>query len=80
MHRDSGEAEIGNRIDVFFTAEKWTGEAKNMEPNKCDDMSWFDLNNLPDNIIPYEKYALECINKKIFYSEFGWKQETKNGN
>jgi len=72
MHRNSNEAEIGNRIDTFFVAEKWDGEIENKEPNKCDDLSWFDLNNLPENIIPYVKQAIDCIIKKEFYSEFGW--------
>lgn len=79
MHRDSradfpqGVAEdINERVDVFFACEIWEGEPKIMETDKCDDLSWFDLNKLPENIIPYIKYALECINNKIFYSEFGW--------
>jgi len=59
-------------IYVFFNTEKWAGEIKNMEPEKCDDLSWFDLNNLPENVIPYIRQALDCINKKIFYSELGW--------
>lgn len=72
MHRDSGEGEIGNRIDVFFTAEKWEGEPKIMEPDKCDDLSWFDLDNLPDNVIPYVRQAIGCIKDKVIYSEHGW--------
>ena len=72
MHRYCGEN--NERVDAFFTAEKYGGEIKNMEPNKCDDLSWYDLNNLPKNIIPYIRQALECINKKIFYSEFGWQK------
>jgi 8-oxo-dGTP pyrophosphatase MutT (NUDIX family) len=74
MHRFSGEewGDLGYRIDMFFTIEKWDGEIKNMEPEKCDDLSWHDLNSLPENTIPYIKHALESINKKIFYSEFGW--------
>ena len=76
MHRFSGAewGELGYRIDVFFTAEKWDGEIKNMEPEKCDDLSWFDFDNLPENIIPYVRRALECIKNKIFYSEFGWEK------
>ncbi len=73
MHRDSEEGEQGNRIDVFFTAEKWGGEIKNMEPEKCDDLSWFDLDNLPENTIPYVRQAVDCIKNNKFYSEHGWK-------
>ena len=43
-----------------------------MEPNKCDDIGWFELDNLPENTIPYIKHAIECISKNIVYSEFGF--------
>jgi len=79
MHRDSrtdypqGVAEgINERIDAFFIAEKWEGEIENLEPDKCDDISWFDLASLPQNIVPYIKQALEHIKNKVFYSEYGW--------
>ena len=44
----------------------------NQEPEKHDDMRFFNLNQLPDNIIPAHKQALECIQKGITYSEHGW--------
>lgn len=72
MSRNSGSGENNERIDAFFVAKKWDGEIENKELNKCDDLSWFDLNNIPENTIPYIKHAIECINKNIFYSEFGW--------
>jgi len=72
MHRNSGTAEDNGRVDVFFVARQWQGEAKNKEPHKCDDLSWFSLHNLPDNAIPYIRQALESIRNRIFYSEHGW--------
>ena len=48
------------------------GEVKNMEPNKCSDLSWFDLDNLPNNMIPYIRKVIENIQNEIFYDEFGW--------
>ena len=60
------------RIDCFIVADNWKGEPRIMEPHKCDDLSWFDLNNLPSNVIPYIRQAIDCILKKILYSEFGW--------
>ncbi len=62
----------GERIDFFFKTGKWTGEPKNMEPHKCDGLEWFDMDNLPQNVIPYVRQAIECVQKGIFYSEFGW--------
>ncbi|MCX6741564.1 MAG: NUDIX domain-containing protein [Candidatus Pacearchaeota archaeon] len=59
-----------NYIDVYFYAKKWKGEIKNNEPNKCDDLSWFDKNNLPDNLLPHVKYVLSQIKLSESYSEF----------
>lgn len=64
--------ELRDRINVFIQAKKWKGEIKNLEPVKCNDLKWFPIDNLPKNTIPFVKNALKCINKKIFYSEFGW--------
>jgi mutator protein MutT len=57
------------RLDFFFTTEKWKGEPRIMEADKCNDLSWFGLNNLPKNTIPYIKQAIDCILKNIIYSE-----------
>jgi hypothetical protein len=42
-----------------------------MEINKCSDLSWFDINNLPKNMLDCVRAAIENIKNKIFYSEFG---------
>jgi 8-oxo-dGTP diphosphatase len=69
MHRWCGDHE---RIDFFFLVNNWNGDPKNMEPEKCDDLSWFPLDQLPDNTIPYIRQAIECHLKGIRYCEFGW--------
>lgn len=68
LHRQQN----GNRIDVFFAAKEWKGNPKIAESNKCDDVSWFDLDDLPKNMIPFIKQALENIRKDIFYGDFGF--------
>ena len=72
MHRKD-EGEDNERADVFFLAERWEGDVKNAEPQKCSDLNWFSLDNLPDNVIPYIRKALEYIKAGIFYSEYGWR-------
>ncbi|MFH1180816.1 MAG: NUDIX domain-containing protein [bacterium] len=57
------------RADFFFTVKKWQGEPKNIEPEKCDDLSWFGLNNLPQNVIPCIKQAIDSFLNNIIYSE-----------
>lgn len=71
MHRRAA-AETIERVDVFFVAEKWDGEIVNKEPHKCDDLSWFDLDDIPENTIPYIKQAIEGIRDRVYYSEHGW--------
>jgi len=44
----------------------------NNEPDKHDDMRFFKLNSLPENILPAHKQAVECIQQGISYSEHGW--------
>ena len=61
--------ETGDRIDLFFTADTWKGEIKNMEPQKCDDLKWVKLTELPENMTPYIRHTIGCIEKNIFSSE-----------
>lgn len=69
MHRKN---ETEERIDYFLVAEQWDGALKNNEPYKCDDLRWFYLEQLPENMVEYVRYALTCYLKKINYTEFGW--------
>ncbi|CAG1016638.1 ADP-ribose pyrophosphatase [Anaerolineales bacterium] len=68
MNRKSND----ERVDFFMTVRQWTGEIVNAEPNKCDDLSWHPIANLPGNTIPYVRHAIECFQNGILYSEFGW--------
>lgn len=71
MHRKT-LSEANERIEFFLKAKKWQGEPKIMEPDKCDDLKWFAIDDLPANTVPYIRQAIENIRKGIFYSEFGW--------
>jgi ADP-ribose pyrophosphatase YjhB (NUDIX family) len=71
IHRLATDREY---FDVFISADKWTGEITNMEPDKCDELKWFGLNDLPNNIIPEVKMALDNIENGVHYSEIGWEK------
>ncbi len=71
QHRKS-QTDGSERVDAYFLAEEWLGEIKNLEPEKCSDLNWFSIDKLPENIVPAVRHALECIQKDIHYSEFGW--------
>lgn len=58
------------RIDIFYELTKWQGEIINAEPNKCDDLSWFDINDLPENMLPFVRRVLTYISNGVNYSEY----------
>ncbi|MBI5950242.1 MAG: NUDIX domain-containing protein [Chloroflexi bacterium] len=62
------------RIDFFMVVRQWSGEIVNMEPDKCDDLSWHSITSLPQNMVPYVRHAIECFQNGITYSEFGWER------
>lgn len=72
MHRDSKTSENNERVDVFFTASKWEGVIENKESDKCDDLAWFDIDNMPENTVNYVRDVISCIRNNVFYSESGW--------
>lgn len=78
-HEDLEIAHIQHRynpnreyIDIYIKTDKWQGEIKNLEPEKCEELKWFAFDNLPENIIPEVKLSLENIKNKVFYGETGW--------
>lgn len=73
IHRFSKDGGGHERVGFYFTTDIWEGEIKNMEPERCDDLSWFEIGNLPKNTIDYVKEAIGCYESNITYMEFGFK-------
>jgi 8-oxo-dGTP diphosphatase len=69
MHRRSGTDE---RVDFFFTATRHTGQVVNLEPDKCDGLRWAESTDLPNEMVPYVRAAIEAHRTGARYAEFGW--------
>lgn len=69
-HRLSRNQNNQERLDLFFEVRNWQGEVTNMEPHKCDDLAWYPLDNLPNNMIPFVKRVLQDIAAGVYYSEY----------
>ncbi len=64
-----GDAEY---IHFFLKASAWSGEVRNMEPNKCDDLRWFGMRELPGNTVPYVRQAIDNYSDGTWFGSFGW--------
>ena len=70
MHR---YGEKNERIEFFLVAESWEGEPINAEPEACDEVQWFPMSQLPENMIPKAKFGIEQFLSGATFSEFDWK-------
>ena len=68
MHRLSDD----ERIDFFLATTSWKGEIRNNEPRKCDRLAWYEMDELPDAVIPYVRRALRNYRRGIWFDSFGW--------
>ncbi len=58
--------------DLFFVANQFTGIVQNLEPHKADDVRFFNLEDLPENLSPFIQQAVNCLLSEVQYSEFGF--------
>ncbi|MFF2486466.1 NUDIX domain-containing protein [Microbacterium sp. NPDC058062] len=62
MQRTDGtDNPIEQRVDWFFVCDEWEGEPEILEPRKCAELAWFDLDALPDRMPEYEREALGAL-------------------
>lgn len=48
-----------NFIHFVFSCDEYDGSPTNVEPEKCEGWKWYPLDNLPENILPGHKAALD---------------------
>ncbi len=63
---------VSDRLSIFFMTTRWAGEIQNLEPDKCAGWSWWEMENLPTNTVPYARQALANIAAGRSVSIFGW--------
>ena len=68
FHRHEGD----ERVDFFLHVREWTGEPVNAEPSKCAELCWANVDDLPENTVPYVRRAIQNFRRGILFEEFGW--------
>lgn len=65
-------------INVFFEAIKYEGTPEIKEPNKCDDLRWFKLDELPENTTTRTVNVLENLKRNIIYDDGDFSNQKRN--
>lgn len=61
--------------NVYFICEKFNGNVRIGEPDKCAELKWFGLDSLPEDLIDDRRCALKAYLNGINYLEYGWVKE-----
>ncbi|MCX6463279.1 MAG: NUDIX domain-containing protein [Pseudonocardiales bacterium] len=62
MHRTAPTGlDVDQRVDFFFTCRRWSGEPRTMEPAKSADLRWCALDDLPEPVVPHERFVLDGL-------------------
>ena len=56
-------------LKFVFKVTNYSGEIKNLEPEKCKEIRWIDINNLPENTIKGIKNEIINIYNDVYYSK-----------
>jgi 8-oxo-dGTP diphosphatase len=68
MHRLTTD----ERIDWFLAASDWNGEPEIREPQRCSELLWRPLTDLPTDTIPYVRRSIENYLTGKWFDSYGW--------
>jgi 8-oxo-dGTP diphosphatase len=70
MHRADPAGD--DRVGFFFEADRWSGEPRNREPEKCSELVWADPAVLPEDTIAYPAAGIALGERGVYFSLHGW--------
>lgn len=57
-------------MDFFFIIDDYEGDIINKEPQKCGELKFFNITNMPNNVLNYVSKAVDNALKGIPYDNF----------
>jgi 8-oxo-dGTP diphosphatase len=72
LHTGRYEKNKYEALVFCFKTDKFSGKLVNNEPHKCDDLRFFPLDALPENMLDSSIEALQNLNKNIPFQELHW--------
>jgi 8-oxo-dGTP diphosphatase len=70
VHRTNRERDrlgdgLDERVDFFFATHHWKGKPRTMEPEKSAGLGWFNLDELPEPVVPHELQVLMALRARL---------------
>lgn len=59
-------------VNPYFLLTDFVGEPRICEPHKCDGLKWFSEDELPSNLLPDRRAALQAFKVGQRFIEYGW--------
>lgn len=56
--------------NIYFFVSAFVGSPRIMEPEKCSDLGWFDVDNLPEDMIPVRRADVLHALHSVSYTEY----------
>ena len=56
-------------FDIYFIVNKYVGIPSIMEAEKCFELKWFDIDDLPPDMIECRRIAIQAYKNKDYYNE-----------
>lgn len=61
-----------NYFNFYLSCQDFKGDIKNNEPEKCEEIKWFDLNALPQEMIPNDRKAIFNFVHNVGFEEYNF--------
>lgn len=71
MHRGPESDQDFEYVDFYVSTQRWEGDPRNNEPEKCDAVIWAPRDRLPDTTISYVEEAIASIQRGQWFGTFG---------
>lgn len=71
VHKRENERDL-TYYNAYFVCYKFEGEPHICERDKCSELKWFDIDDLPDDLIDDRKKAVQAFKNGVHYFEYGW--------
>jgi mutator protein MutT len=67
------------RVGFGFVATEWSGQVSNREPDKCAEVRWFPVDDLPASTMPYTAEIVRLYRCGSPFSLHGWSAVPEEG-